>query len=611
MLIGALTWEGWYVLALIALVFVALARDWAAPDVLMMGAAVMCGLAGIITPAELVSGFSNKAVLTVAALFVVAAALRETGALDAIGRHMLGGTRSETGAITRMALQATGLSAFLNNTPIVAMLLPVVTDWCRKNRVSPSRLLIPLAFFTTLGGTCTLIGTSTNLTVNGLLEQSAAKVKDDARLRHELREMWLFEITPAGVLHAVVGVGYVMLIGRRLLPDRKDLIEQHDESSRQYLVNMLVRKECRLVGQTIGDAGLRHLPGLFLIEIERGGHVISPVGPDERLMEDDRLTFTGVVDSIVDLERIFGLVPVSDEVVYEEFHARRKRRLCEAVISWTNPVIGKSVRDAEFRARFNAAVIAVHRGGLRLEGRIGDIVLRGGDTLLLQTDPSFPRVQRNNTHFYLVSSVEEARPVRHERALLSIGLLAVLIVLMSGGWIEEFLSAFLIAGVMIGTRCISAPDARRSIDYSTLLTIAASLPVGAALSNSGVAEYFASSLVELTRPLGGIAALACITLVTMVATEFISNNAAAAMVFPLALGTAAELGVGPRPFVMAVCLGASAAYATPIGYQTNMMVYGPGGYRFNDFLRIGVPMDAVLWITGTILVSLFWPITPL
>ena len=608
-----MTWQAWFTLILVGVIFIAMAKDIAAPDVLLLGGTVFLALVGIITPKEAFAGFSNEAMLLVAALFVVVAALRETGAMDAIGNRMLGNAKTAPQAMLRMAAWINSAMVFMTNTAIVAMLLPVITDWCRKNRVSPSKLLIPLSFLTVLRGMTTLIGTSTNLVINGFMKDSAQKAEAtttaSADYLNALRQFSLFEITPLGIACCAAGTFYMVLAAPRLLPDRKGVVETLSESSREYLVDMMIMPGCRLIGQTVETAGLRALPGLFLIEIARRDKVIAPVNPDELLREGDRLTFTGVVESIRDLERIPGLVAAADESYETDPAARRGRRLCEAVISSRSPLVGQTIRAADFRALYNAAVVAVHRGGERLRGRIGDIRLRAGDTLLLQTGAHFARAHRNDQDFILISAVEESEPVRHDRAPLALGLLGLLIVLLvtAEKWINPTVAAFLIAGMMVTTRCISTARARESVDWQTLISIAASFGIGTALSNSGAAEVIAKLVVGATQQWGPIAALAAIYFLTVLFTELITNNAAAALMFPFGLAVATQMDVSPRPFAIAVMFAASLAFATPIGYQTNLMVYAPGGYKFSDFTRIGLPLNIILWIICTALIPLLWP----
>jgi len=597
------TWQGWFTIFVLAAVLLALVRNFPT-DAVLLGGTVILTLAGIISPMEAFSGFSNEGMLTVAALFVVAAALRETGALDTIGRLVLGNARTERAVMLRLAGSVTGMSAFLNNTPIVAMFIPIITRWCSKNAISPSRLLIPLSYLTILGGTCTLIGTSTNLVVSGLLRR---EMDLDPGHSANLAPIGLFEMSWVGVPYAIIGTAYLIFIGYRLIPDRKDFIEKMTQTAREYLVDLRIEPGCSLIDKTVEAAGLRRLRGLFLIEILRKDEVISPVRPDHILLEGDVLTFTGEVSTIIDLERIQGLVPIADDGYEVQALKRRGRVLSEAVVSATSPVVGKTIRDSDFRARYNAAVVAVHRGGARLRGRVGDIVIRPGDTLLLQAGPHFLSVHRNDPDFYLVSGIEDSRPVRHEKAGLSIGFLVVLIVLMSTGYVSIVIAAFVVAGLMVVTRCISAGDARQSMDWQTLVTIGASFGLGEALRNSGVVGVVAEYAVGSVGSWGPYALLAVIYLMTSLTTEAITNNAAAVLMFPFAVAIADQYGVSPRPFVLAVMFAASASFMSPIGYQTNLMVYGPGGYRFTDFLRVGLPLELILWASAVILIPIVWP----
>jgi di/tricarboxylate transporter len=564
-------------------------------DLLFVGAVVILAISGVITPEEAFSGFANSGVLIVAALYIVAAGLRETGVMDYVGERFLGHVETEGKALLYMAVVLIPSAMVLNNTPKVALLVPVLIAWCRKRAISPSRLLIPLSFLSILGGTCSLIGTSTNLVIQGLL------------IKNQLRPMGFFELGSVGLPCAVLGACYLLTAGRKLLPDRKELIEQLEETRREYLVEMLVQSGCRLVGKRVGEAGLRQLPGLFLIEIDRDGAIIGPVTPDEAIQPHDRLVFTGVVNTIVDLEKIPGLVPAAD-ASYEVTSIKQwGRQLCEAVISRSSPLVGVAVRDADFRSLYDAAIVAVHRNGVRLTNKVGDIRLHAGDTLLLQVGPNFSRAFRNNPDFYLVSDVEDSRPVRFNRAWFATAIFLAMIGAFVSAKIDIMLAAFLAAGMMIATRCLSATEARKSLDLPVVIAIATSFGVGKALEQSGVARLFAGLLVQATQSLGPTATLAGIYVGTMVLNELISNNAAAALAFPFCLESARLLEVSERPFIIAVTLAASYAFASPIGYQTHMMVFGPGGYRFTDFMRVGIPLNLLMAITAVILVPLIWP----
>ncbi len=576
-------------------IFVGLLRNLAPPDLLFLLGTVLLAFSGVITAEEAFAGFSNSGMLTVAFLFVVAAALRETGVLNYIGTRLLGSAVDELGVLKRLSLVVIPSSAFLNNTPIVAMLMPVVLDWCRLRQSCPSKLLIPLSYLTIFGGTCTLIGTSTNLVVHGLM------------LQHGLPGMSLFEIGKVGIPYALIGVIYLFVIGRKILPERVELLEQLGQSRREYMVEMKVLEGSGIVGKSVESAGLRNLHGLFLIEIDRDGEILSPVGPDETLFAGDMLVFTGIISSVVELQKIPGLVPATDVGQQATPHELLQRRLAEVVVSNTSRLIGRTIRDADFRATYGAAVVAVHRGGSRIDSKVGDIRLQQGDTLLLQTEPHFARAYRNDPAFYLVSEVSDFRPLRYDKAWIAVPLLLLLIVLMSTGWMDSLLASALIASALVLTNCISAGEARRSVEWQVLVTIAAAFGVGIALQKSGVAGNVAGVLVESTRVLGPVAALATIYILGSILTELVTNNAIAVLLFPICLETAALMGTDSRPFLMALTLAASASFMTPIGYQTNMMVYGPGGYKFTDYLWVGAPLNIILGIVGIAMIPWVWP----
>jgi di/tricarboxylate transporter len=492
-----------------------------------------------------------------------------------------------------MMFPIAAVSAFLNNTTIVAMMTPVVIDWAHRNRMSPGRFLIPLSYATILGGVTTIIGTSTNLTVAGMMIQSG------------MAPMGFFELAPIGIPVCVAGLAYLLFAAPRLLPARKEPTENLGEARREFTVAMIVEVRSPLANRSVEDAGLRHLPGLFLVEIDRGGRVLTPVASDEVILESDRLVFAGVVDTIVDLSRIRGLVPATADE--SPAPADPGRRLIEAVISHSSPLVGRSIRDASFRTVYDAAVIAVHRNGERVAGKIGDIVLRPGDTLLLQTAAGFLRVHRNSPDFYLVSELPGTENPRYDRAWVALGVLGALVAIVTLGWLPISVAAFLAAGALVATRCITAAQARRSIEWSILIVIAAALGVGTAMEKTGVAAATATQLTAIVGDVGPLGALALIYFVTVLLTEAISNNAAAALMFPIGVATAAGLGVDPRGFVMAVTVAASCGFATPIGYQTHLIVYGPGGYRFSDFVRIGLPLDLLCGVVALAVIPYFFP----
>jgi di/tricarboxylate transporter len=485
------------------------------------------------------------------------------------------------------------LSAFLNNTPVVAMMVPAVQDWARRNRLAVSKLMIPLSYAAIMGGTLTVIGTSTNLIVAGLV-----------RAEDQTAAIGFFEIAWVGLPAALVGIVYVLLTSRWLLPDRTPPIRE-DEDPREYAVEMLVDAKGPLPGKTIEGAGLRRLPGLFLAEIQRGPMILPAVAPSERIQGGDRLIFVGGVDSVVDLYRIKGLVPAPDQV-FKLDTPRPERSLIEAVVSATSPLVGRSIRDSRFRSLYDAVVVAVARDGKRIPGRIGDIALHPGDTLLLEARPSFVEQQRRSRDFLLVSGVRNSSPPRHDRSPIALTILAAMIAAVTLAGVPMLTAALAASGLMLLTRCTTGPAARRSIDWQVLIVIAASLALGRAIELTGAAAFLAAAWIDLAGA-DPWTTLVVIYAMTALLTAMITNNGAAVLMFPVAAAAATSLEVDFRPFVMTIMMAASTSFATPISYQTNMMVYGPGGYRFADYLRIGLPLTVLLGITTVLIAPLIWP----
>jgi len=548
---------------------------------------------GVLTIDEGFSGFSNTGMLTVGVLFVVVAGLKETGAIDWIASRLLGRPKSERGAMVRVMLPVWGMSAFLNNTPVVAMMIPAVQDWAKKLRISPSRLLLPLSYSAILGGTCSLIGTSTNLVVAGLVLSQT-----------DLAPLTMFGITKVGLPTALVCGLFLVLIGPKLLP-RRSSASRALSDPKEYTLELVVPEGSPMTGKTVDEAGLRSLPGCFLIEIDRADEVIAPVGPQQTLREGDRLLFAGVVDSIRDLVNTRGL-SVATNQVFKLDSPRYRRRLYEVVVAPSCSLTGRTIRASKFRNRYNGAVIAVARNGERIRGKIGDIELQGGDLLLVEADSGFAERAGNARDFLLVSSLENSTPKRHSRAPLAVAILIGMVGMATFEVFPMLLAGLIASGVMILSRCCTLTEARRSVDWSVLIVIGAALGIGKAMDKSGSALLIADTVLSVVGNNPWIVLLA-IYAVTSFMTEIISNNAAVALMFPIGQAAAQTLGVDFMPFVIGIMMAGSASFATPIGYQTNLMVYGPGGYNFRDFLRIGVPMNLTAGTCGVILTPLMFP----
>jgi len=438
--------------------------------------------------------------------------------------------------------------------------------------------------------------------VNGLLKEATGQ------------GLTMFEIAWVGVPSAFAGLLYILCFAKWLLPERMSSLTKLDDP-REYSVEMLVDSCSPLVGKTIEEAGLRHLPGMYLMEIDRSGDVLAAVSSTARLQAKDRLIFVGIVESVVDLQKIPGLKPATDQL-FKLGGSRSDRCLIEAVVSNNYPFIRRTIRESRFRSHYHAAVIAVGRNGQRIRKKIGDIQLLAGDTLLLEAHPAFVERQRNSRDFFLVSAVENSAPSKHERAWISQIILAAMVLMVACSILSMLKAAMLAAGLMIITRCCRGSDARRSVDWSVLLTIASGLGIGKAMDKSGAADLIASTLINGVDALlrltgaggsGNLLNLAIIYALTMVFTNLITAKAAAVLFFPIALATAKNLDVNHMPFVIAVMIAAAASFATPIGYQTNLMVYGPGGYQKSDYFRLGGPLSIIVWGITMIVAPLAWP----
>lgn len=587
-------WQGWFALSLCIAVLATLIFTRIGPHLVMLGALTILSVSGILSANDALSGFSNSGLITVAGMFVVAAGMHASGAIDLLVTTLLGRPKTVRGAISRMFFPVVFLSSFLNNTPVVATMIPAIYSWSRKIGISPSKLMIPLSYIAILGGTITLIGTSTNLIVNGQYQVLTGE-----------SGFSLFSITAVGIPVAIAGLILMWLAFPKLLPDRAQ--GQVFSNLREFTLEVSIAPNGPLVGKTIEQAGLRHLQRVYLIEIDRNGTAITVVSPEEVLQGGDRLVFAGDTDAISDLMRINGIVPSTEGEQTQTFTMQHaERRLIEAVVSPHCSTLGYAIRDARFRARYGAAVLAVARNGERIKGNLGSIILQAGDTLLLEARPAFVSRQRYNKDFLLINDLNTEAP-RHERAYLAWAILVGVITAASFEVITMLNAALIGAGLMIISGCCSANQAERSLDLTVILTIAASFALGMALEKTGVAKYLAANIVDLS---GGTPWLLLIlTYITIsILTEVITNNAAALLMLPIVLEITEKASLNNEPFVFAIMMAASASFATPLGYQTNMMVYGPGEYRFTDFLRAGIPMNIIAGVVTITVLLIGWPL---
>mgnify|MGYP000412028735 CR=1 FL=1 len=561
-------------------------------DTVLLGAICLLMLSNILTPSEALAGLSSPGIATIAVLYVIVAGLRETGSIAWLSRILLGKPKSSVSAQIRLLIPAASISIFINNTPVVAMFTSAVQDWCKRSQFKPSHFLLPLSYASILGGTCSLIGTSTNLVIDSLMRQSG------------LPGFSLFELSAVGIPITLVGCLYLIIARPFLLPDRQGSTEKFNDV-REYLVEMQVNLNCELIGQSIQDAGLRHLPGLFLIEIIRNGELFPAVSPQTIIQTNDRLVFAGAVESVIELRRIRGLIVASDQAFKLE-GKEHERRLFEAVISAESPIVRQNIRETRFRHRYNAVILSIARNGQRIKGKIGDIQLLPGDTLLIEAEKGFLFKFRNSRDFLLISKLRNSCAMRHNRAPWALSIMLIMIILMTTASIGILQTVVLTAIAMLLSGCLNIEDARRSIDYQVLLVIACAYGLGTAVQKVGLADLITEHAILLAG--GDIwLMLVLVYVATVILTETITNNAAAIIMFPIAVSAANTLGVNITPFAVAVMIAASASFITPIGYQTNLMVFGPGGYRFIDYIKLGLPLSLIVASIALWIIPIVWP----
>ena len=571
--------DAWLTLGVTAATAVVMLLGWAAPSLTLLVAAILLMVAGVTDPHQAFSGFSNPAPFTVGALLVVARAVHETGALAPVLSSLLGGSRSFLRAGARLLVPAAAASAFFSNTSIVAILTPAVSEWGARHDTPPSRYLMPISFAALLGGTMTVIGTSTNIAVAGLVEDAG------------LAPIGLFEVAKLGLPLTVAGLVVMIALAPRLLPERRAPRSSLGKSSREFTVEMVVETGGRLDGAEVKSGGLRSLRGLYLVRIERGGDTIAPVEPTTVLRGEDRLQFVGRVDDVVELHQLDGLRSSADAHVREL--DSDTIAIYEVVLGPAAPVVGRTIRGAGFRGNYQAAVVAVHRAGHRIDAKLGDVRMRVGDTLLLVGHDDFESRWEGRGHFLLIWRVGKLarRRVPRRGAIVAVPVVVAMVALAATGVLTLLQTSLLAALAVMALRVVKPIQARNAIDLDVVITIAAAFGLAAAMQESGLAARLAALVVDGFDGLGVHGVLLGLVLATIVLTELVTNTAAAVIVFPVAMAAAQATGLDPRGTAIAIAVAASASFLTPIGHQTNIMVYGPGGYRFGDYARLGFPLS--------------------
>lgn len=593
-----LDWRGYFTIILFLLVFLALMKEWFPPDFTMLTGAGALTITGIITPQEFLIGFSKPVIFILAMLFILARAMELNGLLNVLSKRMFARKDSLPMQLFKMMLPLSASSAFMNNTPMVLMLTPSVRRWALESKISPSKFLIPLSYATILGGACTLIGTSGNLVVDGML-----------RIENPHVSLGFFELGYVGLPCAIVGIIYMVTFGHRILPDREDTTSRVFRDTQDFTAEFLVTVNCVLANKTLREVGKKYFHGELLVEIERGQVTIDSPDPDERIRVGDRLVFAGDIADITELHAIDGLTSFADPHFKLDIASPH---FSEAIISTSSSLIGKTLRKMDFRAMYGATVLTIYRQGKRLEGRVGDVILQAGDMLvILANSDNWNHSRMYSNDFYFLRYNEQLPLFSNWKAALSLSVLFTMIIAVLCG-VNMLTMALFAVIACLGFRCISTREARRTIRWNLLVLIASAFALGHALEKTGVASFFASTLIPLVggNPYTFVAGLFFMTLII---TEAITNTAAALLVFPIAMQAAKLEGFesvsAMKAVAVTVAIASSCSFITPIGYQTNTIVYGPGGYRFLDYMRVGLPLSILIWILSTLLIPYFWPLT--
>lgn len=562
-------------------------------DMVFLAAIGILFVTGVLDAKDALSGFSSTSVVVIGVLFVVVAGLTHTGVLQWIVRHLLGQPNSYSKAVIRLMLPVAGLSSFLSNTTVVAMFVGIVKMWSKKLGISPSKLLIPLSYASGMGGVCTLIGTPPNLIISGLYADKTGET------------MNVLATTIPGLFCLTVGVLSIIAF-RKLLPDRK-APESAFEATSEYTVELLVPSDNKHIGETLGEAGLCQVRGGSLIEIYHFDNVTSPVREDEYVMGGDRLIYAGQIDEILQLKKSHGLVS-ADHHIFSMSEVDRKRQLHTAYVKFGSSLIGETIASSKLERDNNLTLVAVARSGQRIKEPPRQVVLQAGDTLLLECPPRM-NVNTDNLssqlHFFDSEQVVNIGP----KTLVSSAIMIVMVVLSALNVMSLLQSAFIAAAAMLIFRCCSIEQARKAINWDILMVFAGSVVLGLAILQTGIAERLATGILDVcgTNP---IVVMIAICLVGNLTTEFISNTAAGAVFFPIMYEAAEKLGYEPYTFLIALMISVSSSFATPIGSPTHMLVYGPGGYRFSDFMRIGLLMDIIILASNILIVNIVYPLTP-
>ena len=602
-----MTTSSFLVLLVLAFILISLYLEIIGPSFTFVVGVVFLGITGVLTPKEMLAGFANEQILVIIMLLLIGDVIRKTAVMEPLFDRLFRGTKSGRGFLLKMMLPTAGLSAFMNNTPLVAIMMPYIQNWCRRNNLPPSKFLIPLSYATILGGCATLIGTSTNLIIAGMVT--------DQQQVPDMQPLNMFDFAWVGVPMVVIGILYLFLFSNRLLPDRKGLPGSLAGYERDYIVEAEILEGSKLEGQLIRESGILNLKELSLMEVRHplllkienaNGDAydrIPSTSESYRLKGGDLLIFTGNTTAVSEL------VGVNEGLILREASGLTGRALkvVEVVVSHNSSLISRTVQDCRFRSRFDAVVLGIHRNGEKLQEKTADIKIKPGDVVLLLAGQGFQARADETRDFYYLNQVREIHKPGLFKSVLILGGLATVIMLSIFGVVKLLMGLAVLLMLLLLTKIANPKEVAKSIDYDLGLIIVMALALGTAMSKTGLAHSIATGVIEATRPLGVIGIMIGLYAITTILAAYITTKAAAALMFPIALSTAVSLGANPLPFVLLTAFASAATFITPHGYQTNLMVYGPGGYRFHDFFRIGLPINLLyMAVTITILYLMYF-----
>ena len=572
------------VFAVIIFLLVALYSGKLRAEVSFFIAVTVLIIAGVLSPSEALAGFANEQLAVIMLLLVISDIIRKTDVINLVFNQLFRGTKTVSGFVFRMVAFVAPTSAFFNNTPLVAMMMPYVYSWSKKNKISPSKLLIPLSYAAILGGCMTLVGTSTNLVVNGMAVDAG------------FNSLNIFDFAWVGFPMVLVGGIYLALFSDKILPSHKDAMDDFKDGWREYFVETEIEANSPIVGKSVSEAGLRNLSGNFLVEIIRKTAVITPVSPEHILRANDKLIFTGETSSIPELSK-----PELGLSLPKECIASELSDVVEVVVSHNSWLIGRRVKNTHFRGKYDAAIVAIHRNGAKITGKIGSVVIQAGDVLLLFAGRDFD-IRATGNEFYVISKKENKKVDAKKAIMVIVGVL-LSVVVSANTPLSLFSCLLVVLAISFFTKTLTGSEIKRGINLNMMLIMAFGLALGKAMSNSGAAEFIANNILKVAEPFGPVAILGMVFLVTNLLASYMTNLAAVAIIFPISVGIAQSMNLPLEPFIMIVAFGGAANFITPIGYQTNLMVYGSGGYSFNDFMKIGLPLTILYIVIGTLLMS--------